>query len=121
MANLGPTGETAALNALLASRFVGLHTSDPGPTGAGEVTGGSYARQSATFTNTGSNPTVSANSALIQFPVATVSWGTITHFALWSAVSGGSVVAYAPVTTPKTIDIDDIARWEIGALQVSTD
>ena len=109
------------LNALLAARFVGLHKSDPGPTGAGEVTGGGYVRQAATFTNTGTNPTVAANSTLIQFPVASAAWGAITHFALWSASSGGNVIAYAAVTTPKTIDVDDIARWEIGALQVSTD
>lgn len=120
MPNLGPTGETAALNALLAGRFLSLHTADPGPTGASEVSGGGYARQSVSFTNSGSNPTTASNSALVQFPVATVAWGSITHFALWTAVSGGSVVVYAPVTTPKTIDVDDIARWEAGALQVNT-
>jgi hypothetical protein len=121
MPNLGPAGETAALDALLAGRFIGLHKSDPGPTGTGEVTGGAYARQPATFVKAGTNPTVSSNNALVQFPVATAPWGAITHFALWSAVSGGSCIIYAPVTTPKTIDTDDIARWEAGALQVSTD
>ena len=121
MPNLGPSGETAVLDALLAGRFVGLHKSDPGPTGAGEVTGGAYARQAATFANAGTNPTVASNTALIQFPTATAPWGTITHFALWTAVSGGNVIAYASVTTPKTIDADDIARWEVGAMQVSTD
>jgi hypothetical protein len=118
---LATGGETTVLNALLAARFVSLHTANPAPSGGGEVTGGAYARQSATFTNTGNNPTVAANSVAIQFPVATASWGTITHFALWSAASGGTFLAYNNVATPKTIDVDDIARWEIGAMTVTTD
>jgi hypothetical protein len=31
------------------------------------------------------------------------------------------MLAWAAVTTPKSIDIDDIARWEIGKLTVSAD
>jgi len=118
---LSSTGETTVLNSLLAARFVSLHTSNPGNTGAGEVVGGGYARQAATFTNAGSNPTVSSNSALIQYPTATAPWGTITHFGIWSAASGGTFLAYNAVTVPKTIDTDDIARWEVGKLTVTTD
>lgn len=117
---LATTGESTVLNALLAARFVSLHTADPGNTGASEVAGGAYARQSATFVNSGNNPTVAANNAVIQYPTATALWGSITHFGLWSAASGGSFIAWSPVTTPKTIDVDDIARWEVGMLQVST-
>lgn len=116
---LATTGESTVLNALLAARFVSLHTADPGNTGANEVAGGSYARQAATFTNAGNNPTVASNSGVIQYPTATAPWGTVTHFGLWSASSGGSFLGSAAVTVPKTIDTDDIARWEIGKLQVS--
>jgi hypothetical protein len=118
---LATTGETTVLGALLAARFISLHTANPGNTGASEVAGGAYARQAATFANAGNNPTVASNTGVIQYPTATASWGTVTHFGIWTAASGGSFLGYNSVVTPKTIDIDDIARWEIGALTVSTD
>ena len=118
---LTPAGETNVLGSLLAARYVSLHTANPGDSGTAEVSGGSYARQAATFTNAGSNPTVASNSNLLQYPTATAPWGTITHFGIWSAVSGGTLLAYNAVTVPKSIDTDDIARWEIGKLTVTTD
>jgi len=118
---LSSQGESTVLNAFLAARFVSLHTGAPGDVGSNEVTGGAYVRQAATFTNSGNNPTVSANNAVIQYPTATAAWGTITHFGIWSAVSAGTFLGWNTVVTPKTIDIDDIARWEVGKLTVTTD
>lgn len=118
---LSSAGETTVINAFLASRYVSLHTGAPGDTGLNEVTGGAYARQAATFTNAGNNPTVASNSGVIQYPTATAVWGTVSHFGIWSAATAGSFLGWNTVVTPKTIDIDDIARWEIGKLTVSTD
>ena len=118
---LSSAGEASVLNSFLAGRFVSLHTFDPGDAGGSEVVGGSYVRQPATFANTGANPTVAANTGLIQFPVATALWGTITHFGIWGAASGGSFLAYNSVVTPKIVDVDDVARWDVGKLTVSTD
>lgn len=118
---LASSGEVAVLNALLSGVYVSLHTGNPGNTGANEVAGGSYARKAATFTNTGNNPTVAANNAVIQFDQATADWGTIAHFGIWSAATGGSLLAYSPVTTPKTIGVGDVARWDTGTLTVSAD
>jgi|SoiMethySBSTD1v2_1073268.scaffolds.fasta_scaffold72488_3 hypothetical protein len=121
MSGLSSIGENMVLDALLAARFISLHTSDPGNAGSNEVSGGGYARQPVAFTKTGANPTIAANTAIIQFPVATVSWGTITSFGLWSAASGGSFLGGWPVTTSKTIGPDDSARWEAGKLRIGTD
>jgi hypothetical protein len=119
---LSSAGELNVLSSLLAARFVSLHTASPGDSGANEVVGGAYARQGpVSFANAGTNPTVAANTAILQYPVATANWGSITHFGIWSAVSAGTMLAWAAVTTPKSIDIDDIARWEIGKLTVSAD
>lgn len=63
-----------------------LHTADPGGSGANEVTGGSYARQLITW-----NPASGGQKTIVGTPVFQVPAGTtITHFGLWSAVSGGS-------------------------------
>lgn len=121
MAGLSGFGETIALNALLTGRFLSLHTGDPGNTGANEVSGGAYVRQSVVFTLTGNNPTVAANNAVVQYPAATLTWGAVGFFGIWSAASGGSFVGGWPVSLPKTIEVDDIARWDVGKLKVGTD
>lgn len=99
--------------------YVGLFTAAPGETGGGtEVSGGSYARESATFTVTGNT---ASNSANIEFTEATASWGTITHAAIFDAVSGGNMLAYASLTASKTIDSGDILRIPAGDLDVTLD
>lgn len=121
MAGLSSFGETTALNALLTGRFLSLHTGDPGNTGANEVAGGAYVRQSVAFTNSGNNPTVAANSAVVQYPAATATWGSVGFFGIWTAASGGSFIGGWPVSLVKTIEIDDIARWDVGKLKIGTD
>lgn len=116
------SGETTVLSALMAgTRYVSLHTANPGPSGASEVSGGAYARQGSTFSQSGSNPTTASNADLMTFPQASAPWGTITHFGVWDAVSGGNLLAYEAVTTAKAIDTADVARWPIGSLTVTAD
>ena len=119
---LSQTGEGIVLTALMTGRYISLHTADPAGSGANEVSGGSYARQArGTFSQTGTDPRSASNDAIIDFPVATAPWGTITHFGIWDAVSGGNFLGGYAVTTAKTITTDDIARWPAGALQVRAD
>lgn len=119
MAGLSSNGETLVLDALLPGRFVSLHTADPGDAGANEVSGGAYARQPVTFVNSGANPTLARNNANVQYPAASANWGTITHFGLWSAASGGTFYISGAMTTPKAVNIDDIARFSTNQLTVS--
>jgi hypothetical protein len=121
MSGLASAGEAVVLNALLAARFVSLHTSDPSDSGASEVSGGSYVRQSVTFTNAGTNPTVASNNAVIQFPTATADWGVINHFGLWTASTAGTFLGGWPVTVAKLVGTDDTARWDLGQLKIGTD
>jgi len=118
---ISSSGETTVLNALLASRFVSLHTGDPGDAGANELSGGAYVRRSAAFTLTGSNPTVASNSAPIEYPRATSNWGTVTHFGLWSAVSAGVYLGGAALNSSKVVELDDVVRWAAGELEVECD
>ena len=117
---LAPAAETIALNAVLSNVFVSLHTADPGNTGASEVSGGAYARQGPTaFTNSGGDPTTAAHTAIITFPTATASWGTVAFFGLWTAATGGVFLGSAAVQTAKLVDIGDFARFLANALQVT--
>lgn len=65
-----------------------MHTASPGTTGANEVSGGSpaYARKAITW-----NAAATGNLDNNANPVFDVPAGTtVTHFGLWSAVTGGT-------------------------------
>lgn len=84
-----------------------------------EVTGGSYARQLATF-----NPAASGTATIastVTFPTATANWGTITVVAIMDAVSAGNVLFAGAVTTAKTIESADTFQIATPNLTVSLD
>lgn len=100
-----------------------------------EVSGGSYARVSvtkadaswkgthgsATGASSGTSGTIS-NAAAITFPAPTANWGTVTHFGLWDASSGGNLLVCKSLTTSKTINNGDAApSFAIDALTIQVD
>ena len=104
------------------SWFVALYTVAPGEGGGGtEVSGGSYARQSVTFTVSGTAPTQAANSTAVEFPTATANWGTVVAAAIFDASTSGNMLAYADLTTSKTIDSGDVLRFNASTLVVTLD
>ena len=45
----------------------------------------------------------------------------MTHFAIYDAATGGNMIAYAPLTTPRAVLNGDTAKFAIGALTCSLD
>lgn len=118
--------ENALVNATLrntaysspATVYVGLFTSDPTDAKTGtEVSGNSYARQAATF-GAPSNG-ASTISAAIEFPQATGSWGTITHFGIFDALTSGNLLYHGALSTSKVIDNGDVFKFATSALTVT--
>lgn len=104
------------------SWYVALYTVAPGEGGGGtECSGTSYARQSASFSVTGTAPTTASNSAAVEFPTAGGSWGTIVAAAILDASTSGNMIAFADLTTSKTIDTGDVLRFNTGALTITLD
>lgn len=113
-----------------ATVYAGLLTAAPSDTGGGtEVSGGSYARvaiasslanwagtQSAgsTTASSGTGGTTSNNGA-ITFPGPTADWGRVTHVGLYDALSGGNLLIWAALTTPKTVNNADAAPSFVAA------
>jgi hypothetical protein len=98
--------------------YVGLFTTDPTDAGSGtEVSGGSYARTSATFAAP-SNGSSSTN-ADVQFPQATGNWGTVTHFGLFDALTSGNLLYHGALTASKTIETGDVFKIASGNLTVT--
>lgn len=99
--------------------YVGLFTAAPGEAGGGtEVSGGSYVREAVTFTVSGN---LATNSAAIEWPTATGTWGTITHVAVFDALTSGNMLVYASLTSSKTIASGDVLRIPAGDLDVTLD
>ena len=78
--NLQVGGLTAAAS------HVSLHTSSPGSDGSNEVSGGSYARQSASWASASAGSAATNANVVFDVPTST----TITHLGYWSASSGGT-------------------------------
>jgi len=103
-----------------ATLYVALYTVAPTDTGGGtEVTGGSYARQSGTFTVSGTNPTTASNSAAIEYPTATDNYGTVVPVGILDASSGGNLLAYANLDTSKSVTTGDVFRFDTGDLDIT--
>jgi hypothetical protein len=99
--------------------YVGLFTSNPDEDGSGtEVSGGSYARQAGTFSVTGNTATTTA---AIEFPTATGTWGTVTHIGIYDALTSGNLLAYAALTTSKSIASGDVFRIPTGDIDITLD
>ena len=120
-----------------ATKYIGLFTAAPTDAGGGtEVSGGGYARVAiadsladwagtqaagSTTASTGTGGTVS-NNVPITFPAPTAAWGSIVAFGIFDALTGGNLLFYADLTTPKTVNSGDAApSFGNGALTVQID
>jgi hypothetical protein len=122
-----------------AAIYVGLLTAAPSDSGGGtevSTSGTNYARQSigktlaawagtqgagTTTASTGTSAVTSNNNA-ITFGAPSASWGTVTHFALYDAVTSGTLIGWAALTTSKTINNGDAApSFAAGSLTFAVD
>jgi len=107
-----------------ATLFLALYISDPTDDDIGtEIAGGGYLRQTITFSEpqqVGGRGQI-ANNTQITFPTATANWGTISHWGVRSAATGGNLLTYAPVPTPKLIEQGDEAKFNANAITIAVD
>lgn len=126
MAEMSNYLEGALINATLrntsytspATVYLGLYTSDPTDADTGtEVTGNGYARQAITFGAPSDG--VSTNSAAIEFPQATGSWGTVAYVGIRDASTSGNLLFHTALDASKAIATGDVFRIAIGSLSVA--
>ena len=126
MAEMSNYLEDALINATLRNTsytspttvYLALYTSDPTDADTGtEVSGGSYARQAITF-GAPSNG-VTTNTAAIEFPQATGTWGTIGWIGIKDALTSGNLLYHSPLDASKAIATGDIFKIAIGSLSVT--
>lgn len=126
MTDFSDYAENAVINHLLRNTaltspttvYAALSTADPTDAGSGlaEPSGNGYARTAITFNAPSGG--VSDN-AVVTFPAATGSWGTITHFAIFDASSGGNMLFHSALAASKAVGDGDTAEFAAGDMTVT--
>lgn len=102
--------------------YLGLWTADDGLESGvvtSEVSGGAYARTTATFAAAASG--TSTNSAAVSFPQATGAWGTVSHTALCSALTGAAVLFHGTLSADKIVSSGDTFKFNAADFSISMD
>lgn len=101
-----------------ASVWIGAFTALPTKAGGGtECVGGSYARVEIDTDDIfpASDESETRNDTQVAFPTFTASpGGAIVAFGLWDASTSGNLLAWYPLTTPRTVGNGDNLAFPIG-------
>lgn len=98
--------------------YVALYTSAPNDAGGGtEVSGGSYARQSAAFDAASSGAT--QNSGNIDF--TNMPACTVVAVGIFDALTSGNLLVWGTLASNKSLDAGDTLRIATGDLDISLD
>ena len=101
----------------VATPYISLHTADPGETGASEVTSGSYARQSGSFTVAAAGAL--DNDAILDF--TSMPAVTVTHVGVWDAAVAGNFLWGGTLSASKVINSGDTFRFPVGDFDITLD
>ena len=103
--------------------YVALFTTAPNDDNSGtEVSGGSYARVEVAQQNNKWNASDGqyTNNVDIEYPDPTANWGTVTHFGIFDASSGGNLLIWGILDRPKVINSGDAnAKFSAGTLNIT--
>lgn len=118
-------GKTSSAS-LASTAYLALSSTKPTIAGGNvtEPSGNGYARTlvgmySQSATQKMGNPSNNAisNASEINFPKATGAWGTYSYVCLFTAATGGTLIAWMEITTPITVSTaGTIAHIDVGDL-----
>lgn len=108
--------------------YLSLHTANPGETGGNEVSTAdwpAYVRKDAADGGaiatgwTAASDGTSTNAKQVLYPSHNgASAITITHWAVYDAATGGNLLCYAALNTPRTLQPGDVFVFDVGSLTV---
>lgn len=100
--------------------YAALYTTDPTDADTGtEVSGNAYARQAITFGASANG--VSSNTGVVTFPVATGAWGTVTHFGIRDAITGGNLLHSGALSASQSVILNNQIVFNAGQISVTLD
>lgn len=110
-----------------ATYYIALSTTTPTDAGTNvtEPSGNAYARVAVTNNSTNfpaASSRAKSNGTAITFPVATGSWGTITHFAIYkhaTSTSSSDFIGWGALTSSITVSLNGQPRFAATTLSIS--
>ena len=98
--------------------YLALFTTDPTDADTGtEVSGGGYARMACAF-DAPSNG-VTQNTSIETWTASGANYGTVTHMAIYDAVTAGNMLYHTIMTASKVINDGDTLNVAAGAFTVT--
>ena len=107
--------------------YIALSTADPLDAGSGiaEPVANGYTRKATVAADwnaaAGASPGTTTNANALSFPQASGSWGTITHFAIFDALSGGNMLFQGQLTVSKAVASGDTLSFAAGQISLTMD
>lgn len=103
--------------------YIALSTADPGEDGSGVVepdTGDGYARKLCNNWQVDTPPPAAqiSNVDVLVFGPASADWGTITHWAAYTASTGGTFLAGGALGTPRDLDTGLSGTVAAGVMKI---
>ena len=95
------------------NRYIALFVGDPDGSGS-EVSANNYARVVCNSWAAASGGSIS-NSALAQFPIPSGAWGTVTHFAIFDALTGGTMRWSGSLTSVQSVGVNNNPSFPAGS------
>ncbi len=100
-----------------ATLYLALYIGDP--LGAGtEVSDPAYARKVVAFSAAAAG--TSTNSGEVIFNQATEGWGTLSHFAVFDAVTGGNMLRAGSLAQAEGVNPGNVIRFDPSTLSLTT-
>jgi hypothetical protein len=95
------------------THYIGLFTTTPTASGGGvEVATGAYQRKAVTFGAPVSRQ--SSNTGSVNFDVPTLDWGKLMGAALFDALTGGNLLYFGDLVTPRDVFAGDPVFFPVG-------
>lgn len=113
--------KTKTTPALPSAFYIGLSSTAPNidGTNVGEPNSSAgYARVELTSLGEPDNGVVT-NELAINFNESTASWGTVTHFVIYDAETGGNLLMYGALSTPRSVEAATIMTIKENYLSLS--
>jgi len=111
---LGTTAYTAPT-----ATYLALFTSDPAEDASGtEVSGNGYAREDVNF-NAASSGSATGPTVDTEFTASGGSFGTVSHFAVFDAVTAGNMLYYGALSASKTVADGDSIRFVADSITIT--
>lgn len=100
--------------------YLAIFTTNPTDANSGtEVSGSGYARQEITFSAASSG--TASNSTEETFTASGGNFGTVTHWGIFDASSGGNLLFHGALSASRTVNDGESLVFAIGSIDITAD